>query len=388
MQSVVRCCVLLLICAAVLPAQSIRRLDGSSIPAEEIDATVTRLMDAAKVPGLGLAIIEDGKVAYLKGYGFRDVQQKLPYATDTIVYAASFTKVAFAYTVLQQVQRGLLDLDRPVYQYLPKPLPQYEAYKDLADDERWKKFTARILLSHSSGLPNWRYFEDDQKLHIHFDPGTRFAYSGEGLQLLQFVLETITKKPLLELMQADVFQPFGMTHTDMTWQSRFESNFAQGYDEKGKDLGPERKKHVLGAGSMLTTIGDYANFVAAVSRGERLSPKLRAEMLKAQIAIPYEHEFPPFEQKVTEANKAIRLSYGLGVGLYWCPYGEAFFKEGHDDGWNNYFVVFDGPKTGIVIMSNSSDGEGIFKELLETLLRDTSTPIEWEGYTPYNRRTN
>ncbi len=372
--------------AAVLQAQAIRRLDGSTIAPKEIDATVVRLMEAARVPGLGLAILQDGKVAYLKGYGFRDVQQKLPYATDTIVYAASFTKVAFAYTVLQQVQQGVLDLDRPVYEYLPKPLPQYDEYKDLAGDERWKKFTARILLSHSSGLPNWRAFEDDHKLHIHFDPGTRYAYSGEGLQLLQFVLETVTRKPLRELMQADVFQPLGMTHTDMTWQPSFEGNFAHGYDENGHDLGPERKKHVLAAGSMLTTITDYANFVSAVARGERLSPKMRAEMLKPQIAIPYEHQFPPFEQKLTDANRSIRLSYGLGVGLYWSPYGEAFFKEGHDDGWGNYFVVFDQKKTGIVLMTNSSNGEGIFEELLETILRDTYTPIEWEGYTPYQKR--
>src|SRR5581483_7339401 len=116
---------------------------------------------------------------------------------------ASFTKVAFAYTVLQLVQEKVLDLDRPVYQYLPKPLPEYEDWADLAGDGRWKKFTARMLLSHTSGLPNWRYFEDDKKLHIHFEPGTKYAYSGEGLQLLQLVVETITKQPLQELMQKD-----------------------------------------------------------------------------------------------------------------------------------------------------------------------------------------
>jgi CubicO group peptidase (beta-lactamase class C family) len=367
---------------------TVRRLDGSTLSTSEVDATVERLMKAVNVPGLGLAVINDGKVAYLKTYGFRDLGKQLPYTPETIVYAASFTKVAFAYTVLQQVQRGVLDLDRPVYQYLRKPLPEYDNYKDLAGDDRYKKFTARILLSHSSGLPNWRYFEDDQKLHIHFEPGTRFAYSGEGLQLLQLVLETITKKPLLDLMRDDVFEPFGMQHTDMTWQPKFETNSAHGYDENGRDLGPERKKHALAAGSMLTTITDYSNFVAGATRGERLSPTMRSEMLKTQIAIPYQHEFPPFEQKVTDANQAIRLSYGLGVGLYWSPYGEAFFKEGHDDGWNNYFVVFDQSKTGMVIMTNSSNGEAIFKELLETILSDTFTPIEWEGYTPYNERTH
>ncbi len=381
--------VLLVVCFAVgMMAQgnSVRRLDGSKVTSTEIDATVNRLMKAAKVPGLSLAVINDGKIAYVKAYGFRDVEKKLPYTPDTIVYAASLTKVAFAYTVLQLVQDGVLDLDRPVYQYLPKPLPEYADYADLADDDRYKKVTARMLLSHTSGLPNWRVFEDDQKLHIHYEPGSRYSYSGEGLQLLQLVVEMVTRKSLLEWMQKDVFAPFSMENTGMTWEPRFEGNFANGYDEGGKSLGPERKKHVLAAGSMLTTISDYANFVAAASRGDRLAPKMRAEMLKPQIAINYKHQFPPLEMEPTEDNKAIRLSYGLGVGLYWSPYGEAFFKEGHDDGWGNYMVVFDKQKTGILIMTNSSNGEGIFKELLETILKDTFTPLEWEGYTPYEQR--
>ena len=93
--------------------------------------------------------------------------------------------------------------------------------------------------------------------------------------------------------------------------------------------------------------------------------------------------------ETTDENKAIRLSYGLAWGLYWTPYGKVFFKEGHDDGWRNYTVCFGQPvdqqKTGMVIMTNSGNGEGIFKELLETSLKDTFTPIEWEGYTPYDK---
>jgi CubicO group peptidase (beta-lactamase class C family) len=90
------------------------------------------------------------------------------------------------------------------------------------------------------------------------------------------------------------------------------------------------------------------------------------------------------EGQVTDANKAIHLSYGLGWGLYSTPYGKTFFKEGHDEGFRHYTVMFEQPKMGLIIMTNSSNGEGIFKELLETLLKNTSTPIEWEGYTPYN----
>jgi CubicO group peptidase (beta-lactamase class C family) len=342
-------------------------------------------MKAADVPGLGLAVINDGKVMYLKGYGFRDVEKKLPYTSETVVSAASFTKVAFAYTVLQLVDRGLLDLDRPVFEYLPKPLPQYEKYADLADDERYRKITARMLLAHTSGLPNWRWFEDDRKLHIHFDPGTKFAYSGEGMDLLQLLVETVTKQPLDAWMQTAVFKPLGMSHSSMTWQPAFDGNFANGYDEYGRNLGPQQRKHADAAGSLLTTITDYAHFLQAFAEGRGLSPKLAKEALRPQIAINFKHEFPPFEMTPTEENKAIRLSYGLGVGLYWSPVGEAFFKEGHDDGWRNYFVYFTQAKSGMVLMTNSSNGEGLFKELLETVLKDTYTPIEWEGYTPYDK---
>ncbi|MGA8428834.1 MAG: serine hydrolase [Candidatus Sulfotelmatobacter sp.] len=365
--------------------QGIRRLDGSKISRAEADATVTRLMKAAEVTGAGIAIFDQGKIAYLKAYGFRDKEKNLPLTVDSIMSAASFSKVAFAYMVLQLVDEGLLDLDKPVYEYLPKPLPEYPNYADLANDPRYKLITARMLLDHSSGFANWRWMEDDHKLRIHFVPGARFAYSGEGIDVLQLLVETITQTPLEDLMQQHVFRPFGMTRTSMLWQGRFENDYANGYDEYGRSVGAHRWKRADAAGSMQTTIGDFARFVQAVMDGKRLRGKTRGQMLGPQIQITSKHEFPSLNEETTDENKAIRLSYGLAWGLYWTPYGEAFFKEGHDDGWRNYTVVFDKPKSGIVIMTNSGNGEGILKELLETLLKDTFTPIEWEGYTPYDK---
>jgi CubicO group peptidase (beta-lactamase class C family) len=365
--------------------QSPLRLDGSTITVAEIDGTVTRLMKAAEVPGVGIAIFNHGNIAYLKAYGFRDKEKNLPLTTDSVMSAASFSKVVFAYLAMKLVDEGVLDLDKPVYQYLPKPLPEYPNYADLAGDPRHKAITARMLLSHTSGFANWRAFEDDRKLRIHFEPGSRFAYSGEGINLLQLVLETITKQPLEELMQARVFQPLGMTRTSMVWQDRFESDYANGYDEYGRSLGPQKRQQADAAGSMLTTIGDFARFVQAVMQGKGLREKTREQMLSPQIQITSKHEFPTFSNEMTEENKAIRLSYGLGWGLYWTSFGKAFFKEGHDDGWRNYTAGIDEQKTGIVIMTNSGNGEGIFKELLETLLKNTFTPIEWEGFTPYDK---
>jgi CubicO group peptidase (beta-lactamase class C family) len=363
----------------------IRRLDGSGITTADIDATVARLMRAAEVTGASVAILNEGKVAYLKTYGVRDKERNLPLTENSVMTAASFTKVAFAYLAMQLVQERILDLDRPVYQYLPKPLSDYPQYQELADDARYERITARMLLSHTGGFANLRFLEPDGKLRIHFDPGSRYAYSGEGILLLQLVVEAITKRSLAALMQARVFQPLGMGRTSMVWEGRFETDFANGYDEYGRSLGPERRKDADAAGSMQTTPRDFAQFIMAMMQGTGLSKATRALMLSPQVQIRSKHQFPTLASDETDENKSIRLSYGLGWGLYWTPYGKTFFKEGHDEGWRNYTACFDDKQSGIVIMTNSSNGEGMFSELLETLLTDTFTPIEWEGFTPYRQ---
>jgi len=380
-----RLAVSLLALVVIVQGQTIEQLGGSRIGPAEVDAAVMRLMQAAEVPGVGIAIINRDQVVYEKAYGFRDTQKKLPLTTDTVMSGASLTKVAFAYTVMQLVQKGQLDLDRPVYEYLPKPLPEYQQYADLKDDPRYKQITARRLLDHTSGFPNWRAFEDDHKLHIHFDPGTRFAYSGEGMDLLQLVVETITKQDLQALMQERVFGPLGMMRTSMVWRPEFEADYANGHDEYGRSIEPPRWTRAEAAGSLLTTVHDFGRFVAAVMRGERLNRRVWSEMLRPQVRIHSKHQFSSLEETTTNENDTIKLSYGLGWGLFWTPQGKAFFKEGHEVGERNYAVAFPEKKIGIVILTNSANGEGIYKELLETLLHDTYTPIEWEGFTPYNK---
>jgi CubicO group peptidase (beta-lactamase class C family) len=281
---------------------------------------------------------------------------------------------------MQLVRQNVINLDKPIYEYLPKPLAEYPAYKDLADDPRYKQITMRMLLDHTSGFPNWHWFTDDKKLRLYFTPGTRFAYSGEGIALAQMVVETVTKTPVQELMDERIFKPLGMTNTSMIWERRFEGEFANGYDEQGKSIGSERHMKGGAAGSMQTTLRDYACFVSAVLKGEIPDKKVRAQMLKSQIRIISAHEFPTLDTQTTTANDAIRLSYGLGWGLFWTPYGKAFFKEGYNDGFRHYVVCFARSKAGILIMTNSSNGDNIFSGLLEDLLGNTLTPLEWEGF--------
>jgi CubicO group peptidase (beta-lactamase class C family) len=182
-------------------------------------------------------LINHGKFVYLKAYGVKNKSPSEPLTVNSVMVAASLTKVAFAYLVMKLVDDHVIDLDKPVYEYLPRPLSDCPDWRDIANDPRSKLITARMLLSHTAGFNNARYFDPGHRLVIHFQPGTRYSYASEGYQLLQLVVETLTKKPIEELTQERVFRPLGMTRTSMVWQHAFESDHANGYDEYERSLG-------------------------------------------------------------------------------------------------------------------------------------------------------
>ena len=122
----------------------------------------------------------------------------------------------------------------------------------------------------------------------------------------------------------------------------------------------------------------------AVLRGEGLSPNSQNEMLSPQVKITAKYQFPTQFPEDTNANDAIGLAYGLGWGLFESNFGPAFFKEGHDDGTNNYALCLTDAGRCILILSNSSNGESIFLYLVDSLLGETGLPWEWEGYVPYD----
>lgn len=217
-----------------------------------------------------------------------------------------------------------------------------------------------------------------------FTPGSKYSYSGEGISLLQLVVESITGKSVGDMIRERIFKPFGMTRTGMTWEERFNDDYAIGYDEKEQPLGHRRRSKAQAAGSMVTTIADFARFMEAVIQGKGLTTQAKALMLTPQIKIYSKQQFPIPSIETTDENRSIQLSYGLGWGLFQTPYGKAYFKEGHDDGWENHTVAFPDKKIAIVLMANSSNGDSIFKELLEVLIKDRFTPWKWEGYIPYN----
>jgi CubicO group peptidase (beta-lactamase class C family) len=375
-----------ILCAHPAVAQQIviSRPDGKTLTTSLVDADVKKLMGPAEVTGLCLGIVNDNKPVYVKSYGYGNKAENRLNDTAACFCAASLAKPLFAYLVMQFVDKGVIDLDKPLFTYLQKPLPDYEYYKDLSGDDRWKLITARHCLSHTTGFPNWRDLNprNNHKLEIFFTPGERYAYSGEGIYLLQFVLETIANRHLEDLAQENIFKPFGMTRTGFVWQPSFENDFAVGHTAAEDTLPKNRRTWASAAGSMETTIADYTRFLAAVMRGERLTQKSQQEMFSPQIGIYTKRQFPSLNNDTTSANKRIQLSYGLGWGLFKTPYGWAFFKEGHDDGWQHYCISFPDKRTSLIIMTNSSNGESVFKELVEDV-SGVTIPWEWEGYAPY-----
>ncbi len=338
-------------------------------------------MSKGEVPGLALALIQKAQPIYVKTYGLRNVQEKLPLTEDTIMYGASLTKLAFAYMVMQLVDEKVIALDRPMAEYLKLPLPDYPKYADLADDPRWRALTARMVLSHTTGFPNFRFLNPDEKLDFKFDPGARYAYSGEGFNLLQFVLEEGLGLDVGKEMQTRVFARFGMTRTSMTWREDWKTNVADGYDVEGKVEGHHARRSVRAAGSMDTTIEDFAKFLTGFLRGEGLSELAKAELLRPQIEITSAHQFPTLDPATNPSHQKIKLAAGLGAILVEGPHGKVFYKGGHDEWTGNIAICVEGSRQCIVLLSNSVRGEAIFPALVQALLADTGLPWPWE-YNP------
>lgn len=371
----------------------IKRLDSIVIQPDSLTAYVASLMERANVHGLAISIINNHQLVYQGYFGSRNRQKNETFTPGVIWYGASLSKTIFADIVLQLVEGKVLDLDTPLYKYLKNPLHTYKTnsiqrlfganfidYTDLEGDERYKKITARMCLAHTTGLPNWRWLESDQKLKIKFEPGARYSYSGEGMFLLQFVLEELTGQDFEDIAFEKVFKPHNMNRSSYIWQRGYEGNYAVGHDRNGSYLGIQKSNVSNAAGSLSTTLEEYTRYFLTVLEQKQSRYQ---ELIAPQIPIKSKQQFGPNALIDTHENDAIWLSYGLGFGIYETPFGKVFFKEGHGDGWQHYAVGFPQNGTALIIMSNSDNAESIFNELIEYTTGNTYTPWFWEGYIPY-----
>jgi CubicO group peptidase (beta-lactamase class C family) len=347
-----------------------------------LDAEVSQAMAATGAKGMAIAVIDGDRVVSVKSYGLRNAKRE-PLLPDTVMYGASLTKAVFAWTVMQLVDEGKLDLDASIATYLPKPLPAYDTpdvedkyarWGDLAGDERWRKLTPRILLSHGPGFANFGFLEPDGKLRIHFEPGSRYAYSGDGLILLQFVIEKGLGLDIGEEMKRRVFDRFGMTRTSMMWRADFAQNLADGWDDKGQPHPHDERSTPRASGSMDTTISDMAKFAAAYISGAGLSLAARAELTRPQRPITTATQFPTLQGELPVAKRRKDLAAGLGVIVFDGPQGHAFEKGGHDDITGNTLHCVEATRRCVLILSNDVRAESAFRRLAGFVLGETGVP--------------
>jgi CubicO group peptidase (beta-lactamase class C family) len=349
-----------------------------------IDAEAKRLMQVAHARGMAVAVVDGGKVVHVAAYGERNAAGE-PLQTDTVMYAASLTKMAFGHLIAQLAQDKVIDLDASIASALDRPLPDYPAepkkyadYTVLAGDERWRRLTPRLLLNHASGFANFAFLEPDGKLKFHFDPGSRYGYSGEGLILLQFVLERGLGLDVGTLMQQRVFDRFGKPRTSMMWREDFATNLADGWTAEGTTEPHDERSRVRAAGSMDTTIADMGNFAAGYVSGQGLSASMRRELVRPQLPITTASQFPTLQPELPVAQRRRNLAAGLGVVTFTGPQGAGFYKGGHDDAVGNTLVCVEQGQRCVVILGNDVRAEATFPALVRFVLGETGVPWEWE----------
>lgn len=331
--------------------------------AQLCDRVVPELMRKARVPGVAVALVRRHELVWLGHYGVKTAGRDEAVDRDTIFEAASMSKPVFAYAVLQLVQEGLLDLDRPLVQYLGAPYPNA--------DPRHDRITARMVLTHTAGFPNWRPGgrRGGGPLPIHFEPGTEQRYSGEGFQFLQRAVEKLTGTALPDLMQRRLFAPLGLQVSSYVWRDEFAAAAAAGHTRDGKLPAEARPFYRDGnaAFTLYTTPAEYARFIIEMMRPERSAThSLNQATLNAMLTAHPIIGVRPEQSDGEEGGGTIR--FGLGWRVDDSPAGLRVHHSGSNrTGFRCYTEFYPETGDGIVIMTNASSGNKVWSELVRQL---------------------
>lgn len=353
-------------------------------------------MAAFAAPGLAIAVVEAGEVVWQQGFGVTHAERRTQVHADTLFEAASLSKPVFAYLVLQLADTGVIDLDRPLVDYRRPDYLGRSAWLD--------RITARDVLRHTTGLPNWRAHPETELLLPQVAPGTRIDYSGEAFVWLQLVIETLTGQSLDQTMQARLFGPAGMQDSSYAWSDDLAARSVYGHrahDAEGDGMPTQMLREqwsaaqriagrdgtslsawtwedaaralpeVQGstspglvnwpgdilanaAASLRTTIRDYARFVSLVMTrdGHRASWEI-TEATRQAMLTPQSVGATPWSAK------------GLGWNVEPAPGGPLFHHSGSNGGIFKTFAMGDAARRrGIVVMTNGGSGQYVYRRIV------------------------
>lgn len=339
--------------------KTFKSFNGKRISKSEMDTFIDEQMRLLEIPGLSIAFVNGDKMVYdnYKGVTNIDTQEKVN--EKTLFDAASMSKTVFSVFVLKLVDQGLIDLDTPLYKYME--------YPDIAYDERYKKITTRMVLSHTSGFPNLRYLNDkgeynpNNKLTISFEPGTQFQYSGEGYQYLSKViahLKGIQENELQDLMETEIFEPLEMDESSFVWNDYLEAHRAKGHFRGKRNDGwsiNANNPNFNPAASLQSNVSAFSNFLVAIMNNTLLSDKSYQELTKIQST-----------SSATEKSKS--RNYGLGIVIEPSAGGTNYMHGGDNLSSTAHYMFNRDQKVGYVFFTNSEMKEKFNENLLDFLL--------------------
>lgn len=336
-----------------------------------LERDIPAMLNEADVPGLSIALIRNGEVSWRHAFGVKDSKTKEPVTDSTVFEAASLSKPVFAYAVMKLVDAGKFDLDKPLNQYLPGDY-------DVGPDVRLGQITARRVLSHTTGFPNWR--GRDTTLKIFFTPGEKFSYSGEGFVYLSKVIGHITGEQFNDFMKRMVFDPLGMSSSSYVWRADYDALKTSRHNSVGLPTPQNKPDKANAAASLHTTAQDYARFIAAVLKGTGLKKETLKQMLTPQIKV----DEGGTNTTGRPADKlSPNVSWGLGFGLQTTGDGLSFWHWGDNGDSKAYFVAFEKEKKGMVVFANSANGLSFMPELIAEAVGGQQPALAWLTYESY-----
>ncbi|WEA01635.1 serine hydrolase domain-containing protein [Mucilaginibacter sp. SJ] len=333
--------------------QTTFKVNGRVIKINELNKKIEGIIDSASIPGLSFAVIDHNEVVFYHTYGFKQIE-KLPRGTirhkgkvnkRSLFEACSLSKSFFVFAVQQLVDQGVLNLDTPLYRYL--------TYPRLEHDERYKKITGRMILSHSSGIENWQHYNAPDKLEIVSEPGKEFVYSGEGYVYLSKVIEKLLGTSTENYMKELVYKPLKLkrTFTVFSKDGLSPDNYTVGHNNFMEPSSKEKNQSPNIAGLINTTANDYAKLLIGFFKNNNyLSQKRISEMTGADTNKHY-----PMMDK--------NDYWGPGFGVNHEERDTVLFQAGNNDVFKGFGFYSYTRKSGYVMFANGEPGDRIIKIL-------------------------
>ena len=322
-----------------------------------LDRIIPQLLERYDVPGLAIALIQDGQPVWSGAYGYADREDRRPMTVDTVCRAESISKSVTAWGVMKLVESGDVALSTSITELLPRGIIQGSTFDE-------SEITVAMLLSNSSGLPLGTigppteyepgsevptpetFLSPDARLVR--PPGSGFLYSDVGFNLLQLVVREASGRPFHDYMHTQVLAPLEMAASDFEWRSTYVNSIATGYELDGDPVEPYVYP-AAASGGLFSTTRDLARFVAAEIRSD--SPAID-EMHTARVEIPGLFGF-------------VADSYGFGHFIETLPDGRtAVWHGGQGHGWMTHFHAVPESGDGIVIVTNSQRSWPLMAEVL------------------------